>query len=321
MEAEELCTLGKKREKAEKSPSTSLPMWMSEATGRIANPMTRLHNEILEYAKHIMPSTRELNLRERSVEIVRDVVKKLWKDAEVNVFGSYATGLSLFNSDIDVVVHAKGLNTRKVLFDILHNQLSEEKVVSSLEKILEAKVPILKLTIKETGIRMDITINIFDGLKSVRPIRRLVEVWPPLKWLVVVLKGFLRERGYNQTFTNGVGSFLLVVMVTGFLQHEKKLNPDRFACETLGELLIKFFKFYGLDFNYHELGISVLGSGFLYRKPLSDSGLSVESPEAIENDIGHPVRAFGMVASIFRNAYYYMNYHSPRLSDILHLTR
>eukprot|EP00826_Nyctotherus_ovalis_P011627 TRINITY_DN13025_c0_g1_i5.p1 TRINITY_DN13025_c0_g1~~TRINITY_DN13025_c0_g1_i5.p1 ORF type:complete len:184 (+),score=39.62 TRINITY_DN13025_c0_g1_i5:158-709(+) len=168
---------------------------------------------------------------------------------------------------------------------------------------------------------MDITFNIFDGLKSVKPIKKLLETYPPLKWLVIVLKAFLRERGCNQTFTSGIGSFLLVVMVTGFLQYEKRRKQDKFIEETLGELLIKFFKFYGLDFNYHDLGMSVLGAGFLYKKSSSDSELAVENPEAIEKDIGFPARAFEMIASIFRNTYYYMNYHSPMYLSLIHICR
>ena len=45
-----------------------------------------------------------------------------------------------------------------------------------------------------------------------------MDAMPPLRPLVLVLKFFLAQRGLNETFTGGVGSYMLQLMVVSFLQ-------------------------------------------------------------------------------------------------------
>lgn len=63
-----------------------------------------LHSEILEFAHTASPSAEARSCAEAAIDCVRGAVKKLWPNADVEVFGSYATGLCLSHSDVDVVV-------------------------------------------------------------------------------------------------------------------------------------------------------------------------------------------------------------------------
>ena len=40
-------------------------------------------------------------------ENIRKAIIKLWPEATVHIFGSFKSGLALFNSDIDVIVMCK----------------------------------------------------------------------------------------------------------------------------------------------------------------------------------------------------------------------
>ncbi|XP_024519511.1 uncharacterized protein LOC9629856 isoform X2 [Selaginella moellendorffii] len=63
-----------------------------------------LHAEILEFARTARPSPAARARAEAAVDCVRRGVKQLWPGADVEVFGSFATGLCLPHSDVDVVV-------------------------------------------------------------------------------------------------------------------------------------------------------------------------------------------------------------------------
>ena len=45
----------------------------------------------------------------------------------------------------------------------------------------------------------------------------LQKKFPELRPLILVLKAFLKSRQLNETFTGGVGSFLLTILVTSYL--------------------------------------------------------------------------------------------------------
>ena len=83
-----------------------------------------------------------------------------------------------------------------------------------------------------------------------------------------MLKFFLAQRGLNETFTGGVGSFLLQLMVVSFLQ--QRYRTDRatgFAsAPNLGALLLELLELYGRDFNYAVTGISVRRNGAYFPK-------------------------------------------------------
>lgn len=55
----------------------------------------------------------------------------------------------------------------------------------------------------------------------------LMESWPPMKALVLVLKVFLQQRELNEVYSGGVGSYALLTMVAAFLQlHSSRLPPS-----------------------------------------------------------------------------------------------
>ncbi len=177
--------------------------------------------------------------------------------------------------------------------------LRHAKVVKDCQPIFAARIPILKIVDADTGVHMDISFNIADGFCAVKPVKQLVSKYNALKPLVLVLKAFLRQRDLNDTHIGGIGSFLLVVMTTAFLQYKRKEGKAALAKATLGETLLDFFEFYGELFNYRELGISIIGDGMLYRKQGRNDNLSVENPQDPYFDVGKPVKDFGTIAKNF----------------------
>lgn len=65
--------------------------------------LKRLAEEIEDFYRFIRPSAHEQMVRERVISRVRTLIIERWPDAEVDVFGSFYTGLYLPTSDIDIV--------------------------------------------------------------------------------------------------------------------------------------------------------------------------------------------------------------------------
>ncbi|KAH9305806.1 hypothetical protein KI387_010210 [Taxus chinensis] len=63
-----------------------------------------LHSEILQFACNVRPSASVYQQAQSAVECVRQVVKHCWPDKDIEVYGSFATGLCLTHSDLDMVV-------------------------------------------------------------------------------------------------------------------------------------------------------------------------------------------------------------------------
>ncbi|XP_046609764.1 terminal nucleotidyltransferase 4B-like isoform X1 [Neodiprion virginianus] len=252
-----------------------------------------LHQEIEDFFTYMRPSVEEQKLRLRVVKRIEDVIHDLWPNSKVEVFGSFRTGLYLPTSDIDLVVIGmwKMLPLRTLERALLDRNIAEPTSIKVLDK---ASVPIVKLTDKETEIKMDISFNMDNGVKSAELINSYKHEFPVLDKLVMVLKQFLLQRDLNEVFTGGISSYSLVLMTISFLQ----LHPRQNAyCPkaNLGVLLIEFLELYGRKFNYVKTGIRVKDGGTYISKEevqrdMIDghrpSLLCIEDPLAPGNDIG-----------------------------------
>jgi non-canonical poly(A) RNA polymerase PAPD5/7 len=128
-------------------------------------------------------------------------------------------------------------------------------------KVLDkASVPIIKVTEVKTDLRVDISFNMSNGVKSANLIKEYLSEYPCLRYLAMVLKQFLLQRDLNEVWTGGIGSYSLILMIVSFLQMHPRINPRSYY-NNLGVLLIEFFELYGRQFNYMKTGIRVRDGG------------------------------------------------------------
>jgi non-canonical poly(A) RNA polymerase PAPD5/7 len=80
------------------------------------------------------------------------------------------------------------------------------------------KVPIIKVTETKTELRIDISFNMQNGVKSADLIKDYLKEYPCLRYLALVLKQFLLQRDLNEVWTGGIGSYSLILMIVSFLQ-------------------------------------------------------------------------------------------------------
>jgi len=210
---------------------------LDDAT-EIKQQLTPLHVEIAELARQATPTPSEIATVQGVVHAVDSAARDVWPAARAVLFGSQATGLALPGGDLDIVVlgvgpqlqrAATGFTTgqRRVLGEHLEDLLDALRcngtLLSSVE-IIDAKIPIIKCLIQtshaEPALPADISFGAINGAAAVTFLRRQILAVPPLRPLSLVVKAFLRDRGLNEVFTGGIGSYAVVNMVLAHLQRE-----------------------------------------------------------------------------------------------------
>ncbi|KAK3507930.1 hypothetical protein QTP70_003819 [Hemibagrus guttatus] len=219
----------------------------------------RLHEEIIDFYNFMSPRPEEATMRQEVVDRIESVIKELWPSADVQIFGSFSTGLYLPTSDIDLVVFGKWDRPplQQLEQALRKNNVAEPFSIKVLDK---ATVPIIKLTDQETEVKVDISFNVETGVRAARFIKDYVKKYTVLPYLIFVLKQFLLQRDLNEVFTGGISSYSLILMVISFLQLHPRIDAST-PNMNLGVLLIEFFELYGRHFNYLKTGIRIKNGG------------------------------------------------------------
>ncbi|XP_025115205.1 non-canonical poly(A) RNA polymerase PAPD5-like isoform X2 [Pomacea canaliculata] len=256
-----------------------------------------LHEEIKDFFQYMSPQPEEARMRNEVVGRIEAVIKELWPEAKVEIFGSFRTDLYLPTSDIDLVVFGqwKNLPLWTLQDALLKRKIVENEKIKVLDK---ASVPIVKMTDAATEVKVDISFNMdhnnANGVESARLIQKFLQDYPNLKYLVLVLKQFLLQRDMNEVFTGGISSYSLTLLAISFLQLHPRLDAAT-PQANLGVLLIEFFELYGRNFNYMRTGIRIKdGGAYVPKEEITKemenghrpSLLCIEDPLNPGNDIG-----------------------------------
>ncbi|TYK20252.1 non-canonical poly(A) RNA polymerase PAPD5 [Cucumis melo var. makuwa] len=272
------------------------------------SPMLQLHKEIVDFCEFLSPTEEERFARDNAVERVFSVVKHIWPHCKVEVFGSFQTGLYLPTSDIDVVILGSGIPKPQLGLQALSRALSQRGMAKKIQVIGKARVPIIKFIEKQSGISFDISFDVQNGPKAADFIKGAISKWPPLRPLSLILKVFLQQRELNEVYSGGLGSYALLTMLMAMLQ---SINVQHSSLEhNLGVLLVHFFDFYGRKLNTSDVGVSCNAGGIFFSKSyrgFMTKGrpclLSIEDPQAPDNDIGKNSFNYFQIRSAFAMAY------------------
>lgn len=289
---------------------------------RIYSPgINGLHEEIVDFYHFMSPRPEEEAMRRNVVNRIEAVIKNLWPTTKVEIFGSFSTGLYLPTSDIDLVVFGKWEQPPLQQLDqaLRQNNVAEPFSIKLLDK---ATVPIIKLTDRETDVKVDISFNVETGVKAARFIKDHLKKYSVLRYLIFVLKQFLLQRDLNEVFTGGISSYSLILMAISFLQLHPRIDC-RASNINLGILLIEFFELYGRHFNYLKTGIRVKdGGAYLAKEEIMKvmentyrpSMLCIEDPNLPGNDVGRSSYGAMQVKEVFNCAYLVLSHAVSPLS-------
>ncbi|CAH8618309.1 unnamed protein product [Heterobilharzia americana] len=267
--------------------------------GRVYNfSAIGLHNEMKDFIDYISPNPEEQFVREVVVAKVKDVVL---------VFGRIVklTCLGVLKRDYTF------LQVGCLALTYLEQALSRSGISSEIKVLDKATVPIVKMTDKETELRVDISFNMTNSVRAAELIKTFIKNYPCLPYLVFVLKQFLLQRSLNEVWTGGLSSYALILMCVSFLQQSSR--PEVSIDDiNIGILLVEFFELYGRHFNYLNAAIRVTNGGCYVRKEvvqqnmergLRPSLLCIEDPLCPGNDVGRRSYCALQVKQAFEYAY------------------
>ena len=300
--------------KATTEPATVVPPehsapWVTERVKGIAYAPLRVHNEIIEFSRLFGPTPADSMTRAAIGQRVAKAIKTgfpEFEDAKIAIYGSTAQGLYLPSSDIDITILGADIPESRVFINIarLKDHFQGLAWTADVEAI-NCSVPILKLTDRRTRINIDVSIGNTDGVKTIALIREHRRDMPELLHLLLVVKTLLRLKNFNETFSGGLSSLTLTVMIIRFLQAERMAN---YRPQLLSTLLIKFFKLHGDHFDYDSVGITIRGTGayFLIEEKHFEcqaGRLCVENPIDTSKDLGARCRDFHLIRDLFSKSY------------------
>ena len=162
--------------------------------------------------------------RQSAIERMTRLVKTQWPRAQVSLYGSHATGLCVPNSDLDFVislpaVHKKAvavapgaLEGRNAINETSQKQLARhlkgESWIDprSMKLIDRTFVPVIKVATKDTKaktLHLDISFEGpgHHGLEAARMISSVVDEFPVVRPLVIVLKLLLIDRSLLESYS------------------------------------------------------------------------------------------------------------------------
>ncbi|CBY24115.1 unnamed protein product [Oikopleura dioica] len=291
-------------------------------TSPLSKGMEGLHEEIIDFHNWIRSTPEEYTMRHDVVLRVEEAIKQEFPGAQVEVFGSFQTGLYLPTSDIDMVVLGEKIeprygNPQNGPHYRLQDRLLKQGIAErySIKVIDSAAVPIIKMRDMITDIKVDISFNMKTGVTAIGLVKGYIRQFPALRYLVLVLKQFLLQRDMNEVWTGGISSYGLILMVVSFLQHQGADNTGDDV--NLGVLLIKFLRFYGMEFEYSKCCIRVKNGGqFIKKEEMATqmkeaptgpkyvpNFLSIEDPLTPSNDVGRASHGAENVKDAFLFAY------------------
>ena len=287
------------------------------------------------------PTSQEVRMRKDLVRRFTKLITSFNMNASIRPVGSYVTGLYFPSSDIDMVITFRGYSSR--LYTLL-GKIRESGFASKIEDVLHASVPLIRITDKITGIQIDLTASDIHAVKATEAVQEWLQHSSPAKPLLFVVKMFLSIRRCGTTYTGGINSYALFWMVVAWVKLEMpKISPvksfsdydsltmalgglsmpskenavtsssSNFDGVDLGELLMKFLKFYGEEFDYERNSIEIaptpgyraktFGYSSYSRYPTQRYLLSIYDPANTSIDMGSKAYGIKHIQASFKSAY------------------
>lgn len=192
----------------------------------------------------------------------------------------------------------EGIDDRKTYEAIYSAIMKRGDEYSEVDYIRKSKVPLIKFVKTDGWIQFDISVNKEDGIKQLAEVRKMVDCFPEFRYLAIVLKCALKVRNLGETYSGGLGSFLLFCMLLVYLREMQA--KGRYY--TLSEHLLRFMEYYAITNDWSKKRVYV-ASGLQEDRRQDDHYFSFMSPQDPEHDIGKSAFKIRDVFSVFRNRY------------------
>jgi len=219
-----------------------------------------LQKDLLDYQKYIQEQMElKIPIIDKLIFNVQSIVNDVLKNYEVRIYGSYATGLSLPWSDLDIVLINRNqtINQVKVILRNVLNGFRGKLWIYSMKYLENLPIPTIKIiTTNEFGsIHMNISVqdDKHYGLKCVNLVKSYLKEYNVLLPLVLALKTILKNANLNNNNSGGLSSYGLILMVVSYIQSKRDNNnlQDE-EIDIIGKTFHGFLGHYGIYFDFNK---------------------------------------------------------------------
>lgn len=243
---------------------------------KLSENIVSFYNEIIYNNELIFPMKKKL------ISLVLKVINqsinntlKQYNIINLVIYGSQASGLSLPESDIDLLmIYYDSNNCLEKLINELYKSLQLSHKFHNVTSLPKASSPLIKIEYKININQLDISLlhidisffNIFPNKKTiyinpslliVKYIQRSIEYLPQSKNIIILIKKYLKNIGLNNYYTGGLSSFSVFLLVFSFYKYIIKVfGNDIVNNFYIGQFLIQFLDFYS-KFNFSQYIINI----------------------------------------------------------------
>ena len=282
----------------------------------------------------------QIKLKQKPLNSIRSSLQEILEyngyEYNVYVFGSYAAGLCLSWSDLDLILISKNQNQNQ------NQNIKNNNSVQKLQEIVNLlnninwidkpnliteyyAFPYITFSTDEQHGFMKVNLTIQDkknnGYKCVKLIRDFLNIYKNLEPLTLIVKHLMKcsntlfsLSNYANNLPSTLNSFSILLMIVYFLQFQLSMNgtveminnPDK-----LGELFINFLLYY-FNFDYNEKNYIFVRTGlkdtlenvdYLHLSSFG-SKLIIIDPLDHKNNVSFQTAEFQNIQTILRLIYY-----------------
>jgi len=296
---------------------------------------SNLVKDIIDFQKYTKNGIKK---KQKSISHIRSSLQEILElndfDYTVNVFGSYATGLCLPWSDLDLILISKNQNMKN------NNSIVKlQEIMGILENIEWVNTPLLitdyyafpfiTFSTDQDHEYMKVNLAIQDkknnGYKCVKLIHEFIISYKNLEPLTLVVKQLMKCSNtlfslsnylYYSNNSEALNSYSIILMIVYFLQIQLMGNMRRTVeminnPDNLGELFINFLLYY-VNFDFNEKNYIFVRTGLKDSLENDDylhlnsfmSKLIIIDPLDHKNNVSLKTTQFRNIQFIFRLIYY-----------------
>eukprot|EP00741_Cyanophora_paradoxa_P010673 tig00020538_g10315.t1 len=243
---------------------------------------------------------------------------------QVLPFGSSVSGFAVKGSDVDICIEVAQMGSRNPRQPYYHLASTLQRMnIEVLETIAHARVPIVKIRSKQTGMCADVCVNNVLGTHNTALLRQYTKLDPRVRPLGLAVKRWAKAKDLNNPSLQSLSSYGYMLLVISYLQRRSppvlpniqlanqqahaaealQWMINQYCCwfnvnvvwqtnnkESLADLLIGFFKEYGYNFDYERSAVSIRHGNILPKSQLPETvpckpwRLCIEDPFEFDTD-------------------------------------
>lgn len=255
------------------------------------------------------------SLRRFSITRLRHAIVEQLPEAIVEPGVAFSAKLYFKHDDLELVICMPGVSRSELVKKVARGLQEHHHLYSHLSLTAGGRGANLKLRPVHQDYAVLVHFNRTDLIAEAAEVSKNVLACGELRYLMLFLLLFLRQRDLDNLNQGGVSLFLLHCVVLAFVRQQRaKILQTRgqkdLTNALLSEFCLKLLEFYGLQFDSQKQKIVAGETCRFAEKTHKDSGFSLVYPALGNNDLGQPAYKMREVFNCLKNRYFFLtNYN------------